>query len=358
MAANPSVRAGEWVEVKSKEAILASLDKDGNLDGMPFMPEMLKYCGQRFRVYKRAHKTCDYSTGGMEARRLPDTVHLEGLRCTGEAHGGCQAECLLFWKEAWVRKVDGPSSTATSSDTGRASASGCTEADLYAATTVSTEPEPIYSCQATRIPRFTSRLPPSEIDQYVEAYASGNFRIRDMPPPLLFRAYERLVRSRLGRTGIPQGVYDIFQQLRGGLPWPNRPGKIPSGEKTPRGKPLNLQPGDLVRVKSFKQILQTVNREGLNRGLLFSQELVPYCGHVARVHSRVNRIIDEKNGRMLHFSNECITLEGVICQARYNAGLAFCPRANLPYWRELWLERVEPSGAPADPVPSPASDTS
>ena len=238
------------------------------------------FCGQRFPVYKRAHKTCDYSTGGMEARRLPSAVHLEGLRCTGEAHGGCQAECLLFWKEAWLTQVEGPSANAATMGINPPDATlhgraRCTEANLQAATTLATEPEPVYSCQATRIPRFTTRLPPSDIDQYVEAHASRNFRLSEMPAPLLFRAYERLVRSRLGRTGVPQRVYDIFQKLRGGVPWPNRPGMIPTGQKTPRGAPLNLQPGDLVRVKSFKQILETVSHEGLNRGLLFSQELVP-----------------------------------------------------------------------------------
>jgi len=240
VASHPPLLAGDWVEVKSREQILATLDKDGNLDGMPFMPEMLRYCGQRFPVYKRAHKTCDYSTGGMEARRVPSTVHLDGLRCTGEAHGGCQAECLLFWKEAWLKKVDGSRPSAEPADivpasVGNGKGDGCTEAELHAAAIVTTEPEPIYSCQATRIPRFTSRLPPSQVDQYVEAHASRNFRLSEMPAPLLFRAYERLVRSRLGRTGIPQRIYDIFQQLRGGVPWPNRPGMIPTGQATPRG---------------------------------------------------------------------------------------------------------------------------
>jgi len=354
-ASHPALCAGDWVEVKSKEAILASLDQEGNLDGMPFMPEMLKYCGRRFRVYKRAHKTCEFSRG-MQSRRVPSAVHLEGLRCTGEAHDGCQAECLLFWKEAWLTKVTGPGPTRAPSaaDLSAAPSSvgtiSCTEADLFAATKASIEPETVYSCQATRIARFTTPLRGSEIDQYVEAYKSRNFRLSEMPPPLIFRVYERIVRSRLGASGIPQRVYDAFQQLRGGLPYPNRPGAIPRGRRTPRGEPLNLQPGELVRVKSFKSILATVNVDGLNRGLLFSQEHVPYCGNAYRVHSRVERIIDEKDGKMLNFKSDCIVLENVICQARYNAGLSFCPRADYPYWREIWLERVNPSDAPADPI--------
>ena len=50
--------AGDWVEVRSKEEILRTLDKSGRMQGLPFMPQMFKYCGQRFQVYKRAHKTC------------------------------------------------------------------------------------------------------------------------------------------------------------------------------------------------------------------------------------------------------------------------------------------------------------
>ena len=52
-----TIRVGDWVEVRPKEEILATLDKDGRLDGLPLMPQMLKYCGQPFRVYKVAHKT-------------------------------------------------------------------------------------------------------------------------------------------------------------------------------------------------------------------------------------------------------------------------------------------------------------
>lgn len=95
-------RAGEWVEVKSKEEILATLDQRGDVNGLPFMPEMLRYCGQRLRVAKSAHKTCDTinKTGG---RRMQGAVHLENVRCNGAAHGGCQAACLIFWKDEWLR---------------------------------------------------------------------------------------------------------------------------------------------------------------------------------------------------------------------------------------------------------------
>ena len=66
------------------------------------------YCGQRFQVFKRAGKTCSEMTGPggvvYVSRRLHDTVHLEH-RCDGRAYGGCQAGCLIFWKEAWLKHV-------------------------------------------------------------------------------------------------------------------------------------------------------------------------------------------------------------------------------------------------------------
>ena len=63
----------------------------------------LAFCGRRMRVAKVAHKTCDNikKTGG---RRMRNAVHLEGARCDGAAHGGCQADCVFFWKEAWLRR--------------------------------------------------------------------------------------------------------------------------------------------------------------------------------------------------------------------------------------------------------------
>src|SRR5216117_2846919 len=93
----PPWQAGEWIEVRSKEEILATLDKQGCLDGMPFMPQMFEFCGRRLRVAASAHKTCDTikKTGG---RRVEDAVHLDGIRCDGAAFDGCGAACLIFWK--------------------------------------------------------------------------------------------------------------------------------------------------------------------------------------------------------------------------------------------------------------------
>ena len=43
---------GDLVEVRSADEIIATLDERGELENLPFMPEMLKFCGQRLTVDK------------------------------------------------------------------------------------------------------------------------------------------------------------------------------------------------------------------------------------------------------------------------------------------------------------------
>ena len=164
---NRPLRAGDWVEVRSRAEILGTLT-GGKLDGLPLMPQQLEYCGQRFMVYKRAHKTCDTvnNTGG---RKMDATVHLEALRCNGEAYGGCGAACLMFWKQKWLTKVSGPNPVGTSEVevvVGRADdASAVWRATLSAD---STDEDPTYSCQATNLPAATQPLVWWEVRQYIE----------------------------------------------------------------------------------------------------------------------------------------------------------------------------------------------
>src|SRR5271170_2430918 len=91
-----NLKAGDWVEVRSRQEIQVTLDQNGRLENLPFMPEMLQYCGKRLRVSKRADKTCQYIVG-WSIRRVTDCVHLELVRCDGTGHGGCEAACLIFW---------------------------------------------------------------------------------------------------------------------------------------------------------------------------------------------------------------------------------------------------------------------
>ena len=72
------------------------------MDGLPFMPELLGFFGGSMRVAANTERLCDTITP-TAVRAIPETVLLDELRCDGTAHGGCQAQCRLYWKEAWLR---------------------------------------------------------------------------------------------------------------------------------------------------------------------------------------------------------------------------------------------------------------
>src|SRR4030095_14269628 len=95
-----TLKVGDVVEVRNEAEIFATLDENGAYESLPFMPEMLRFCGKRLPVYKVAHKVCDTQTGTV-MRRMENAVHLTGARCDGGGHDGCPAACLIYWKTAW-----------------------------------------------------------------------------------------------------------------------------------------------------------------------------------------------------------------------------------------------------------------
>jgi hypothetical protein len=351
-----NLKASELVEVRSKEEILATLDQNGCLDGLPFMPEMFVYCGRRLRVYKRAHKTCDTInfTGG---RRMSNAVHLANIRCDGQAHGGCQAECLIFWKEAWLKRIcddsraggRGASPAMDVADAANAPAVRCTEGDVLtkaSRTDGNAGGETVYFCQATQLLQASTPLPPSDWRQYWEDYSSGNVGLKRMLGVVVYANCTALIRRLRPGNAIRRLVYWMYSgtQMVRRKPrrHPRTAGRIAAGSPTP-AVDLNLQPGELVRVKSFDAILNTIDHDYYNRGMRWDAEMVPYCGGTYRVHQRVQQIIDEKTGKMRNLKNPCIILEGVVCQAIYSECRWFCPRSIYSYWREIWLERVTPT---------------
>jgi len=105
-----NLQHGEWVEVRSVKEIFATLNEQGKLRGLRFTPEMVKFCGKRFKVYQRLEKIILEDTGELRRIRTP-TILLEGVFCDGKAHGGCDRSCFLFWREVWLKRVSSQTST-------------------------------------------------------------------------------------------------------------------------------------------------------------------------------------------------------------------------------------------------------
>jgi hypothetical protein len=321
-------RVGDVVEVLSVEEILATLDDRGELESLPFMPEMMAFCGRRMVVHKIAHKVCNpMMRTGM--RSMSRAVHLAGARCDGSAHDGCQTACSLYWKEAWLKRA--PDDDVTAMDPSRSGQQGRRALPILEINTrkpTSDDGDLRYSCQATELLRAApTPLPLRDLSQFVTDYRTGNAGLYAIARSVLVGFFNRA--QSLSRKIFPQRLL-----LRSGLPWPFVEGRVRG--RTPTGV-LNLKSGELVRIKSKEEIQATLNENLLNRGLGFEGEMSRYCGQTAVVQSRVERCIDERTGRMLTMKSPCIVLENVVCEGAYHA---VCPREYVPFWREIWLERV------------------
>lgn len=306
---NPtSLRPGDLVEVKRPDEILETLDSDGTLDHLPFMPEMLEFCGRRFRLASRVVKTCfTGSMSGMRVFRGGDVVTLEGLRCSGAAHDGCQKECMIFWRDAWLRKVG--DETVDAPEDLKASER------LRSRLKVLSGPK-TYFCQASELLRTTEILPRRQkFGLCVSEVHAGNCSALQMAGRLALWFFWKMRRKLFGEYG------------RG------------SKMSTPVGS-LDLQPGEWIEVKPLASISETLNERAHNRGLFFMPSMGLECGRQYRVRKRLERIIVDGSGEMRHMRNT-VFLEGSLCGCDYTV-CGGCSRAEFNYWRDSWLCRPTP----------------
>ena len=260
---------------------------------------------------------------------MVNTVHLDNLRCDGSHHAGCQAACLMFWKEAWLTRP-GASAPVSARESARVSArvsatpgsAALTRAQLLELASYegpAPAREPHYRCQATQLPHVGRALRWWEPGQYLRELYTKNVGLGTFAKTMAI------------------SWFNAVQRWRGGVQYPSVGG---GPGKTPR-RTLDLKPGERVRVRPLAEIAATLDANQRNRGLWFDVEMVPYCGGEYRVLRRVNTIIEERTGKVMTWPGDCIVLEGVVCSGCLSRNRLFCMRAITAYWREIWLERVE-----------------
>jgi hypothetical protein len=133
-----NLRAGEWIEVRSKEEILQTLDKNSRLDELSFMPqrfegvrvksyqailatcehsdknrgmkfdaEMVPYCGRTYRVLRRVTKILNEKTGKMQELKnsciILDCVVCQSRYC--ECRLFCPRSIYPYWREIWLERL-------------------------------------------------------------------------------------------------------------------------------------------------------------------------------------------------------------------------------------------------------------
>ncbi|MBN2318474.1 MAG: hypothetical protein JXR49_05325 [Acidobacteria bacterium] len=99
---------------------------------------------------------------------------------------------------------------------------------------------------------------------------------------------------------------------------------------------LNLQPGNLVEVRSASEIQATLDDNGRYKGLVLMPDMLDLAGKRFRVYKRLERILIENTGEIRTVKNT-VLLDGAICDGFNGA----CHKSCFFYWREVWLRKVE-----------------
>ena len=291
---------GDFVKVRSTRYIEQTLDSDGCLDGLPFMPEMLEMCGRKFRVKTIANKTC---VAGQYVGTLNDVYVLQtDKRCDGSAHGDCQMACNFFWKRSWLEQPDG---------SGNGAAEENVESLEKFLVERSTKNASCFRCQATELITIAPSSSAFKPNQYIKDIRSG------IPAFAVVKFLFGLLAKKLLRRS---------DNLVG-----------PCTGRTPLVK-LDLKVGDKVRVKSLEGIRETLDPNGCNRGLWFDPaEMATFCDREMVVSRVVHRLIDEETGELKILKVPSVVLSETECSGLFRR---FCSRGMLHFWREAWLERV------------------
>jgi hypothetical protein len=324
IAAAPEFARGDWVRVKSLQQIQMTLDVDGTLDGLPMMPEMTKHCGERLRIVRFANQVCA-NVGTVKMRSLSGVVVLKVDRCDGQFHGGCAMGCDFLWKTQWLTADDANEESTPEGDLRVSTVAGqhnvghdfqqaliqLSAVDKCDGGNVVKGPKQYFRCQATELGAASRQTSAFNLEQYrVERQSNG---------------------TSLGRIGafLASTVYRKVTRQNTNCGGPCR--------RTPVSD-LGLEIGDKVRVKSFQEIVKTLDAKGCNRGLWFDEEeMLRFCGRELTVTRRINRLIHEGTGELLEMRVPAVVLNETQC-----SGLSrrFCGRGMLHFWREVWLDRA------------------
>ena len=100
-----ALQAGDWVHVRSRGEIEASLDRWKELKGCAFLEYMWQYCDttqQVLQVMERFLDERDY-----KVKKVKGLVLLKDVICHGTpVFGRCDRCCHLFWRVEWLEKIE------------------------------------------------------------------------------------------------------------------------------------------------------------------------------------------------------------------------------------------------------------
>lgn len=296
---NSFFHKGFQVRVKSKELILALLNEKGMTDGLPFMPEMFPCCGEIFKIHKCISRIFIEGTGVYEHK---ESFILEGVRCNGAFHRDCQRACNILWKKEWLES------------TGTESKQNITEKKSDGQKYFFLDKSLICQGQASVFLNYGKPLSFWDYKQYLYDIRTKNLSVSGI--------LVMLCRTFFRRTG-----WDFLKKLKSLTLLKNEKHLIGNS---------SIKKGDLVEIRSVKEIQMTLNKKNKLKGLLFSEVMWKFCGKKFRVLKQIEHMINEQTGVFVKLSDTYL-LNNNICD-----GLDFrgCPRECYWFWKKDWLKKL------------------
>ncbi|MCX7974664.1 MAG: hypothetical protein N3B16_09220 [Candidatus Aminicenantes bacterium] len=296
---------GKSVMVKSLSEILSTLDENGSYEGLPFLPEMAKYCEKTFYIQRRVKKLIQEGVG-PKMRRIKNVVLLKGTVCDGEFHEKCQRMCSPLWKTAWLTQEHryNPISIGKKN-----------EDDEQVPSMARLRLSQGRRCQVTELINATSPLPLWHPLRHIWDITEGTYTLGEYLQYVLTKLYQKTLKKLLAKPIERRPV--------------SRPNVI--------FPELGLNPGDLVEVRPESEIRSTLDDKNKAGGLYFMPGMWKYCGGRFRVLARVDRMISEKTGDIRKL-NRTVILQGITCDGQAHGG---CQRGCYVFWKDIWLKRID-----------------
>ena len=98
------LKEGDWVLVRSREEIEATLDRWKELKGCAFLEYMWPYCGTTHQVLQPMERFLDERD--YKVKKVKGVVLLADVLCHGTpVFGRCDRCCHFFWREEWLERV-------------------------------------------------------------------------------------------------------------------------------------------------------------------------------------------------------------------------------------------------------------
>lgn len=100
-----SLQAGDWVRVRSRGEIEATLDRWKELKGCAFLEYMWPYCGTTQQVLQPMERFLDERD--YKVKKVKGIVLLKDVICHGTpVFGRCDRCCHLFWRVEWLERIE------------------------------------------------------------------------------------------------------------------------------------------------------------------------------------------------------------------------------------------------------------